>query len=45
MNILLTLLFIAVSMLFVVIGVSLLVRKNNEEPEANRKWTDPKFHD
>lgn len=27
------------------IGAYFIIRRNSQEPEMERQWTDPKFHD
>ena len=45
LQILITLLVVTVLSLVLVLGVMYVVRRNQNEPPVNRKWTDPKFHD
>lgn len=45
LQVLITLLLVAVLSLILLLCVMYVVRKNQNEPPVNRKWTDPKFHD
>lgn len=42
---LLTILFVLIALLVIAVAVIIFIERNRRVPGAERKWTDPKFHD
>ncbi len=45
MKILISLLLGLIVLLILVVAVAEVMRRNAQEKQVTRKWTDPKFHD